>query len=171
MSLVLRFSLTILLLCGLLIGTLERPVLAAETLVTAFNMESVQPDLRLVQNFNRDRRDRRRIRRPRNDWIPLRPPPNSGRQRGNGVRQQPPRRNRVQDQDAARDAVRRGEVLALDGIIRSVKDYCPGTFLDASLERKRGGIFYRVKILRPSGQRVVLGVDARTGAVVAGRCR
>jgi uncharacterized membrane protein YkoI len=62
-------------------------------------------------------------------------------------------------------------VLALDSIIRSVRDYCPGNFLDATLQQQRGGAFYRVRILRPSGQRVVLGVDARTGAVVAGRCR
>lgn len=164
MSLVSRSTLTILALGILLIGGLPRaaPAVAAEPMVVAFRLEPVPADNRLVQNFNRDRRS---MERGRNDWIPLRPPRN-GNFRGNA-----PRRNRIQEQDAARDAVRRGEVLPLDGIIRSVRNYCPGKFLNASLQRRGRGIFYRVTVLRPSGQRVVLGVDARTGAVVAGRCR
>jgi uncharacterized membrane protein YkoI len=67
--------------------------------------------------------------------------------------------------------VRRGEILPLGGIIRSVQSHCPGKFLGAKLQRGRGRFSYRVRILRPSGRRVGLTVDAKSGAVVGGRCR
>ncbi len=74
------------------------------------------------------------------------------------------------EQDRARDAVRRGQALPLAQIIRGLKNYCPGTFLDAALVRSRQGLAYQVRILRPSGRRVTLLVDAGSGAVVRGRC-
>ena len=176
MNLISRPRLTILLLGGMLLGAplCLAPAMAAEPMVVAFKLQPVQAGGQLAQNSRRDRRDRgdrRRIQRRNKDWIPLRSAPSQREFRDNDAGQQFLRQRRKQDQDAARDAVRRGEVLALDSIIRSVRDYCPGTFLDASLQRQGNGIFYRVKILRPSGKRVVLGVDARTGAVVGGRCR
>lgn len=170
MSLIYRPLLTILMVGGLLLGSLPHPapVMAAEPMVVAFKLRPVQSGRELAQDFRRDRRDRRQIRRRNNDWIPLRSAPP---RRNNQIQRKQLRQRRKQEQDAARDAVRRGEVLALGSIIRSVRDYCPGTFLDASLQRQGNSIFYNVKILRPSGRRVVLGVDARTGAVVGGRCR
>ncbi len=74
------------------------------------------------------------------------------------------------EQDRATDAVRRGDVLPLGGIIRSVEQFCPGTFLDATLHERGRGFAYNVTILRPNGRRVTLLVDAQSGSVLRGRC-
>ena len=87
------------------------------------------------------------------------------------LRRQDRKRDQRQEQDAAREAVRRGDILPLGGIIESVQSHCPGKFLGAKLQRGGDGFSYRVRILRPSGRRVGLTVDAKTGAVVSGRCR
>ncbi len=79
-------------------------------------------------------------------------------------------RGRRNDHDRARDAVRRGQALPLAQIISGLRNRCPGTFLDAALVKTRQGLAYRVRILRRSGRRVTLLVDAGTGAVVGGRC-
>lgn len=170
MSVISRPLLTMVMLAGLLLAPLAcpTPLMASEPMVMAFKLQPVQSETQLAQNSRRDRRDRGRIKRRNNDWIPYRSAPP---RRSSPPRQQQMRQRRAPEQDDARDAYRRGEVLALDSIIRSVRDYCPGDFLDASLQRQGNGIFYRVRILRPSGKRVVLGVDARTGAVVGGSCR
>ena len=80
-------------------------------------------------------------------------------------------KRRQEDQDRARDAVRRGDVLPLDGIIQGLKGVCPGTFLNAKLMRRGDRFLYRVSILRPSGRRVTMFVDAGSGAILRGRCR
>ncbi len=61
--------------------------------------------------------------------------------------------------------------MPLAKIIGGLQNRCPGTFLEAKLQRTRQGLAYRVRILRPSGKRVTMLVDAATGAVVSGRCR
>jgi uncharacterized membrane protein YkoI len=66
--------------------------------------------------------------------------------------------------------VRRGQALPLAQIIGGLQNYCPGTFLGARLVQGRQGLAYQVRILRPSGRRVTLLVDAGSGAVVRGRC-
>ena len=101
---------------------------------------------------------------PRHD-IQLRNQRNkSKRGRGRG------RRKGRSEQDRARDAVRRGQALPLAQIIGRLQNYCPGTFLGARLVNTRQGLAYRVRILRRSGRRVTLLVDAGSGAVVRGRC-
>jgi uncharacterized membrane protein YkoI len=80
------------------------------------------------------------------------------------------RDRRESEQDRALDAVRRGDVLPLGGIIRSVQQFCPGTFLDATLRERGRSFAYSVSILRPNGRRVTLLVDAQSGAVLRGRC-
>ena len=124
------------------------------------------------QNRRRDGRNQRRRRR-KHDIIPLRTNPGAQQLRMRELRPQERRRNRNQrhEQDAAREAVRRGDILPLGGIIRSAQNHCPGKFLGAKLQRGGGGFSYRVRILRPSGRRVGLVVDAKTGDVVGGRCR
>ncbi len=74
------------------------------------------------------------------------------------------------EQDRARDAVRRGQALPLAQIIGGLQNRCPGAFLGAQLVRTRQGLAYQIRILRPSGRRVTLLVDAGSGAVVRGRC-
>ncbi len=103
-------------------------------------------------------------------------PPNLERGRpsfkGKGQRRKIRRgRNRRSEQDRARDAVRGGQALPLAEIVGGLQNRCPGVFLEATLLRTRQGLAYRVRILRPSGQRITLLVDAGSGAVVRGRCR
>jgi hypothetical protein len=119
------------------------------------------------RNGRRDDRSRRRDRRIEQS----RPPPPSRNDDIIIERRQQRRQRQPQEQDRALDAVRRGEVLPLAGIIRSAQRYCPGTFLDASLQRRGNSLAYRVAILRPSGNRVVLLVDAASGMVMGGQCR
>lgn len=92
--------------------------------------------------------------------------------RGNRPRNdvQRAQRRRDNEQDRARDAVRRGDALPLDRIISRLRGYCPGRFLDANLIQNRGRLFYRIRILANSGRRVGIVVDAATGNVVSGQC-
>ena len=62
-------------------------------------------------------------------------------------------------------------LLPLGQIIRSLQSACPGTFLNAKLEQRGDTLAYRVLLLRPSGKRVTMIVDARSGRVIGGRCR
>ena len=80
-------------------------------------------------------------------------------------------KRRPKDHDRARDAVRQGEALPLAQIIRSLQATCPGTFLNAQLERRGNALAYRVRLLRPSGRRVTVIVDARSGRMIGGSCR
>jgi len=126
-----------------------------------------------AQFFERSRRrDERGQRRQRREFdvMPLRNDPGQRQIELRELRRQERNRNQRQEQDAAREAVRRGDILPLGGIIRSAQSYCPGKFLGARLQRGGDGFLYRVRILRPSGQLVGLTVDAKSGAVVGGRC-
>lgn len=137
------------------------------------------PALHLSQNdiwtqfFERNRRrnDANRRRRPDLDIMPLRTDPRAQQPRPRQFRRPDRTRSQRREQDAARDAVRRGDILPLGGIIRAARAYCPGKFLGARLLRGRNGFSYHVRILRPSGRRIGLTVDAKSGAVVGGRCR
>jgi hypothetical protein len=138
----------------------------------------IQPADTLIraQFFDRERRrdDRYRGRRGRdrgNDLMPLRNDPGEGQIRMRELRRQDRDRRQRQDQDTAREAVRRGDILPLDVIIRSAQRYCPGRFLDARLRRRVDAFSYLVRILSPSGQRIGLSVDAQSGAVTGGSCR
>jgi hypothetical protein len=92
--------------------------------------------------------------------------------KGNGKRRPNQRRqNRRSEQDRARDAVRRGQALPLADIVGGLQNRCPGVFLEATLLNTQRGLAYRVRILRPSGRRITLLVDAGSGRVVRGRCR
>jgi len=121
------------------------------------------------QNRRRDGGNQRRQRRTY-DVMPLRSDPGERQPRLPEFRRQERNRNQRQEQDTAREAVRRGDILPLGGIIESAQSHCPGKFLGARLLRGRDGYSYQVRILRPSGRRVGLTVDAKTGAVVGGGC-
>jgi len=133
----------------------------------------------LVQFFEKNRRrnsrkQRRQQLKPHQiDTIPLRTAPGSQgfRMRELDRRDRNQSRKQRRDQEDAAEGVRRGEMLPLSGIIRSAQSQCPGKFLGAQLQRGGNGISYRVRILRPSGRRVGLTIDAKTGTMVGGRCR
>lgn len=173
-------------LCLLWFGPADATPVAAFDGAPAMAGEGVSPVIRLAQNkiwvqfFERNRRrdgrnQRRqnRQRRKKNDFIPLRSKRGEKQLRMREGRPRERRRNpkERQQQDTAREAVRRGDILPLGGIIESAQSRCPGKFLGAELQRGRGGYSYRVRILRPSGRRVGLTVDAKSGAVVGGGCR
>ena len=135
-------------------------------------IELAQNDI-WVQFFEQNRRRNDRSQRRNSDVIPLRTGPGERQPLMPEFRRPDRSRDQKQreEQNAAREAVRRGDILPLDGIIESVQSQCPGKFLGAKLQRGGDGFSYRVRILRPSGRRVGLTVDAKTGAVVGGRCR
>jgi hypothetical protein len=175
-------------LAGSLLGMLCMVWLGAADPATAFdavpgasdrrNNQQVHPADTLIraQFFDRERRrdNRYRGRRGRNrgnDLMPLRNDPGEGQIRMRELRRRDRDRGQRQDQDTAREAVRRGDILPLDIIIRSAQSYCPGRLLDARLRRSGDAYSYWVRILSPSGQRIGLTVDAQSGAVIGGSCR
>jgi hypothetical protein len=171
-------------LCMLWFDTVDATPVAGFSAAPAAPETSIGPEIRVTQNktwvqfFERNRRrnggnQRRqnRQRRNNNNVIPLRTGPGGKQLRMRELRPQERNHNKRQEQDTAREAVRRGDILPLGGIIESAQSRCPGKFLGAKLQRGRGGYSYRVRILRPSGRRVGLTVDAKTGAVVGGGCR
>ena len=119
----------------------------------------------------RQRRNGPRFRRPqrRNDCQFQSPPAEAQERRRIKRLRNEQRRNR--DQDNARDAVKSGAALPLSSIIQGVQASCPGRFLGARLIRRGDQLAYRLNILRPSGQRVTMFVDAANGNVVRGGCR
>jgi hypothetical protein len=111
-----------------------------------------------------------RFRRPPQDSFQLQSPPEEVLERRR-IRRLRNQQQRNRDQDNARDAVRSGAALPLSSIIQGVRASCPGRFLGARLIRRGDQLAYRLNILRPSGQRVTMFVDAANGNVVKGRCR
>jgi uncharacterized membrane protein YkoI len=72
------------------------------------------------------------------------------------------------DNDLARSALQRGEVLPITRILPLVAQYLPGDVVEVRLDSKRGGrLHYEIKVLTPSGHIRELVLDARTGEYVA----
>ena len=76
------------------------------------------------------------------------------------------RRGRDNDQDQAREAVRRGEVLPIARILQLVAQYQPGDVIEVQLDENRGRLEYEIRVLTPAGRVRELRLDARTGAFV-----
>jgi uncharacterized membrane protein YkoI len=76
------------------------------------------------------------------------------------------RRGRNNDQDQAREAVRRGEVLPIARILQLVAQYQPGDVIEVQLDENRGRLEYEIRVLTPAGRVRELRLDARTGAFV-----
>jgi uncharacterized membrane protein YkoI len=76
------------------------------------------------------------------------------------------RRGRDNDQDQARQAVQRGEVLPIARILQLVAQYQPGDVIEVQLDENRGRLEYEIRILTPAGRVRELILDARTGAFV-----
>jgi hypothetical protein len=69
------------------------------------------------------------------------------------------------DQDAARAARERGDILPLAFILRAARNAVGGRALDAVLTRSSGTYQYRVKMLTSGGRYQLVWVNGRTGAV------
>ena len=73
-----------------------------------------------------------------------------------------------QQQDEARNAVRRGQMMPLAQVIQGIRRGAPGRLLDAGLEPGPDGRpAYRVRWAATGGRRIDFIVDAVTGAIVA----
>lgn len=71
--------------------------------------------------------------------------------------------DRGRDQDRARAAVQRGEVLPLRDILERAEAEFPGRLLEAELEDDHGRLTYEVKLLTEDGRVLELVYDARDG--------
>lgn len=70
------------------------------------------------------------------------------------------------DHVAAREALRRGEILPLTRILAIAQRAEPGDVIEVELDRHREGWRYKVKVLMPAGRVRKLRIDARTGVVL-----
>jgi len=73
----------------------------------------------------------------------------------------------VDDEDhiAAREALRRGEILPLTRILDIALRAVPGDVIDVELDRHRGQWRYEVKVLTSTGRVREIKMEARTGVV------
>jgi uncharacterized membrane protein YkoI len=76
------------------------------------------------------------------------------------------RRGRDRDEDVARQALQRGEVLPIARILQLAAQHQPGDVIEVQLDERRGRLEYQLKVLAPSGRVVELALDARTGALL-----
>lgn len=75
-------------------------------------------------------------------------------------------RDRDDDQDLARQALQRGEVLPIARILELVAQHLPGDVIEVQLDERRGRLEYEIRVLTPAGRVRELVLDARTGAFV-----
>ena len=71
-----------------------------------------------------------------------------------------------QQQNEARDAVRRGRHVPLPQVLETLRRRTPGRQLDVGIEQHAGRSMYRVRWAAADGRRIDYLVDAETGAVV-----
>jgi uncharacterized membrane protein YkoI len=69
------------------------------------------------------------------------------------------------DHVAAREALRRGEILPLSQILAIVQRRVPGDVIDVELDRHHGQWRYEVKVLTSTGRVREVKLNARTGEV------
>lgn len=71
------------------------------------------------------------------------------------------------EQDAVREALRRGEILSLSKILAIASEKVPGDVLKVELEREDGTLIYEVEVLTSAGRVRELKINARTGAILS----
>jgi len=68
--------------------------------------------------------------------------------------------------ERVRALVERGEILALEEILKRNEASLDGRIIEIEIEQKRGAYVYEIKVLRPDGRYRELKIDARTGALL-----
>ena len=71
-----------------------------------------------------------------------------------------------QQQNEAREAVRRGKHVPLPVVLETLRRRTPGRILDSGIEERGGRTLYRVRWAADDGRRIDYLVDAETGAIV-----
>jgi uncharacterized membrane protein YkoI len=69
------------------------------------------------------------------------------------------------DQDAARQAVERGEIRPLTDILAAVRGKLPGEVVGVEIESEKGHWIYEFRVLDGKGRLFEVYVDARSGAI------
>ncbi|MBN9265382.1 MAG: hypothetical protein BGN89_16330 [Alphaproteobacteria bacterium 64-6] len=70
------------------------------------------------------------------------------------------------DANRVRALVERGEIMALEEILKRNEATLGGRVIEIELERKKDRYLYEIKVLAPNGRKREVKIDARTGAVV-----
>ncbi len=70
------------------------------------------------------------------------------------------------DLDRLRDAVGRGEVMALSDLQAEVRRAFPGEIIRVELDEDDGRFIYEFKVLKPNGRLVEIEMDAKDGRVL-----
>lgn len=70
------------------------------------------------------------------------------------------------DQDLARDAVGRGQIMTLSDILKAVKARHPGRVIEVELDEEDGILTYEIDMVTSDGRLVEIEVDAATGVVL-----
>ncbi|GGY19399.1 PepSY domain-containing protein [Paludibacterium paludis] len=73
------------------------------------------------------------------------------------------------EQDMARNALRAGEVLPLEQVLKKVRGEFSGEVLEVELERKGPYWVYEIKLLQDNGQLRKLRYNARTATLLNAR--
>lgn len=73
------------------------------------------------------------------------------------------------DQDIARGALERGEILPLEVVLSQVRKTVIGEIVGIELERKLGAWVYEIKVISVKDEMIAVYVDARTAKVLETR--
>ena len=73
--------------------------------------------------------------------------------------------DRKHDQDAARQAVERGEIKPLADIVNAIRGALPGEIIGVEIEQRGGRWFYEFRVAGSRGRLFEVYVDAQTGMV------
>jgi uncharacterized membrane protein YkoI len=75
------------------------------------------------------------------------------------------------DQDDARDALRRKQVMPLTAILEIAFRREKGTVLEVELETEDGILTYKIELLSEAGRKVAMWINARNGDILKVRNR
>ena len=70
------------------------------------------------------------------------------------------------DEDRARVAVQRGEILPLEQVLAALKGGVTGEISKVELEKEHGIWVYEFKVISPGGRMMEVSVDAKTGKLI-----
>ena len=70
------------------------------------------------------------------------------------------------EQESARDAYQRGEIMSLEDIRRNVQRDFDGQIIGTQLKSNNADYVYKFRVLSPNGNMMTIDVDARTSRVI-----
>ncbi len=70
------------------------------------------------------------------------------------------------EQENARDAYQRGEIMSLEDIRRNVQRDFNGQIISTRLQSENADYVYKFRVLSPDGNMMTIDVDAKTSRVI-----